>query len=123
MRLEEEFHKPRPPLAGYVYLMRNARGWYKIGHSVNPRRRRGELSSQANPVKIALLIPTRDMVALELALQRGYVHKRTHHEWYRLEKTDIKALVQTHGAIRYNPATFDWKTGQVTIINLQENAR
>lgn len=110
--LPEEFNRPCPPEAGYVYLMRNGRGHYKIGHSVNPRRRRGELSKRDKPVKIILLIPTQDMIALELALQQRYVWKRTRDEWFRLDRLDIQHIVQTWGAVRYNPDTFDWKTAR-----------
>lgn len=109
----EEFHPPRPPQPGYVYLMRNKRGHYKIGHSVNPRRRRNQLSSRDCPVRIALLIPTGDMIALELALQRKYAQRRKGGEWFRLHREDIDDLVKTHGAVRYNPLTFDW-TGRRT---------
>lgn len=109
--LPEEFHKDRPPQSGYVYLMRNKRGHYKIGHSINPRKRRSELSSQKNPVKLLLLIPTHDMIALETDLQRRYQWKRTAGEWYRLDKSDINALKQIPGAVRYDPETFDWKAG------------
>lgn len=112
MMLTEEFNPPRPPERGYVYLMRNGRGHYKIGHSVNPRKRRSQLSSLDNPVRLILLIPTDDMVALELALQRLFVWKRTRDEWFRLDKSDINTIVQRQGAIRYNPATFDWKKNQ-----------
>lgn len=107
--LAEEFHKPRPPAPGYVYLMRNGRGHFKIGHSIHPRKRRSQLSSQRNPVRIILLIPTRDMIALETELQRQFILKRIAGEWYRLDNSDINDLIQTKGAVRYNPATFDWK--------------
>jgi hypothetical protein len=110
MMLDEEFHN-RPDGPGYVYLMQGYRGQYKIGHSINPRKRRAQLSKKDRTVKIVLLIPTSDMIALELDLQRCYQWKRTRGEWYRLERADIQHIVQTWGAVRYNPDTFDWKAG------------
>jgi hypothetical protein len=116
MMLDEEFHKPRPPLAGYVYLMRNARGWYKIGHSINPRKRRAQLSSEGNTIRIVLLILTNDMIALELDLQRRYIWKRQRDEWFKLNRMDLAMIMHHHpAAVRYNPETFDWKTGQAMI--------
>lgn len=110
MMLIEEFHNPRPPEAGYVYLMRNETGYYKIGHSVNPRRRRKQQSREGNTVKIVLIIPTNDMIALELDLQRRYQGKQKSGEWFKLGSLDIDTILrQTPRATRYNPDTFNWK--------------
>ncbi len=102
--LPEECHKDRPPLPGFVYLMRNVRGYYKIGHSMNPRKRRAQLSSAAHPVRLILLIPTHDMIRLELELQHRYTLKRKRHaegEWYCLDRHDINAIMHAYGVRRY----------------------
>lgn len=109
MMLNEDCHPYRPPMPGYVYVMRNGKGHYKIGHSVNPRKRRSQLSRVENPVRIILLIATPDMVALEISLQQRYAAKHVMGEWYRLNRADLNALIKHQGAVRYDPLTFDWK--------------
>jgi len=93
----ETFHPPRPPLPGFVYVMKNAKGHYKIGHANDKkaaRKRRSQISSLANQVSIVLLIPTDDMIALELELQHRYVLLRTRGEWFKLSRQDVHALRQ-----------------------------
>ncbi len=98
----ELFNASLPPQSGYVYVMRDGRGRCKIGHSVNPRKRRGSLSSAQNPVRIILLIPTSDMIALELELQHEHRAYRPYGwgEWFRLCNAQINAIAQRYGVQR-----------------------
>jgi len=92
-------------MAGFVYLMRDHRGRYKIGHSVNPRHRRRQLSSLTRPVSLDYLIETDNMIAIELELHMRFKVKRVSidHEWYRLTKDDVQIIVREYGAQRYVP--------------------
>lgn len=92
----EEMQQPTAPQAGYVYLMRNAHDDYKIGHSVNPEARRQLLSRTQRQkhrfVVLVLTIPTDDMIALELDLQRRFDHLNIEGEWFRLTKEEVTQI-------------------------------
>ena len=91
-------------LSGFVYVMRGKKGRYKIGHSVNPRKRRSSLSSLVYPVEIILLIETHNMIAIELELHMRFKAKRhLQTEWYHLDKADIALIVREYGGERYVP--------------------
>ena len=84
---------------GYVYLMDDAgSGAQKIGQSVDPKRRLGELKSPsgAKP-KIACTIPTYNMKALEDSLHAAYASQNLPNsgagrEWFKLSASQVKAI-------------------------------
>ncbi len=92
--LPEEYKSDAPPLAGYVYLMRNEHDDYKIGHSVDPLKRRQNIAYKTGHkrLSIVLTIPTPDMIGLELMIQRRYQHLSLGGEWYRLSKQEVTEI-------------------------------
>lgn len=99
--LPEELHTHTQFLPGFVYLMKDSKGRFKIGHSSNPRKRRAQLSSLKHPVKLFMLITTSNMIAIELELHYRFKGKRISDEWYRLSKTDIEIIVREYGGAFY----------------------
>lgn len=92
----EELQPATAPQAGYVYLMRDAHDYYKIGHSINPQGRRKFLSYTQKEkhgfVCMVLTIATDDMIGLELELQRRYSHRHIEGEWFRLSKEEVTEI-------------------------------
>lgn len=84
---------------GYVYVMDDAgSGAQKIGMSVDPKRRLGEIKSPsgAKP-KIVCTIPTYNMKALEDSLHTAYATQNLPNtgagrEWFNLSSSQVKAI-------------------------------
>ena len=84
---------------GYVYVMDDAgSGAQKIGLSVDPKRRLGEIKSPsgAKP-KIVCTIPTYNMKALEGSLHATFATQNLPNtgagrEWFNLSSTQVKAI-------------------------------
>ncbi|MYE27659.1 MAG: GIY-YIG nuclease family protein [Chloroflexi bacterium] len=85
--------------SGYVYVFDDAAsGTHKIGRSINPKRRLGEVKgpSGAKP-KIVCTIPTYNMNALESALHTAHASQRLPNtgagtEWFDLKPAQVKAI-------------------------------
>lgn len=76
--------------AGFVYLLRSASGYYKIGRTKNPDNRIMTFSVQLPfEVEFEHLIKTGDMRQLESALQAQFAEKRVRGEWFDLAPEDI----------------------------------
>lgn len=80
----------------YVYLVFcEATGLYKIGTTVNPDGRLAQLQSTSLfPLKIAVLFKCNPFTGrtFESILHYGFESKRTHGEWFKLEKDAIDWL-------------------------------
>lgn len=82
--------KPTPPIAGYVYLVRNSFGHYKIGMSTNPKKRIKNLGVDL-PFEIVTehLIKCTNYREAEYQLHKKYAAKRVNGEWYALSEQDV----------------------------------
>lgn len=84
---------------GYVYLLRNDEGLYKIGRTKDPDDRMATFKlSLPFRVKYEHLIECSDAVAGERALHKRFAAKRLrgpngeHTEWFELTPTDVRAI-------------------------------
>ena len=83
---------PKKLFPGYVYLMRDDSGLFKIGATSNLTKRLEQLKS-ANPSLQLLLFGERlEPMVLERQLHEHFADKRVHGEWFKLEETDIALL-------------------------------
>ncbi len=93
--------KRRPAKAGYVYLMIDNEGHYKIGVSVNPYRRLKQLSTGAAiPPRLVHVIATDDMYRLEGTWHTVYKHCRVRGEWYNLPGPAVDDIT-SYGRVFY----------------------
>lgn len=75
---------------GYVYLVQDADGLYKIGYSANPEARLSSMQS-GNPRQLTLI--SKVLVANRVEAER-LLHSKLHHlhvvrEWYRFDDLKI----------------------------------
>lgn len=82
-------------IAGFVYVMREPDGLYKIGESSDVLQRKGDLECELG-VKLVLVytIPCKDQHIAEAFLHRFFAHKRVKGEWFTLDDQDIAVIVQ-----------------------------
>jgi hypothetical protein len=77
-------------LTGYVYLIKSASGYWKIGRTVNPDDRIKTFSVKLPfEVEYEHLIPCGDHVKAEAELHKRFASKRSNGEWFCLDETDI----------------------------------
>jgi hypothetical protein len=78
--------------AGWVYLALGG-GYHKLGQTMNPKTR---YAGQKYPFQVSIihLIPVSNMDAAERALHAMFGHRRVHGEWYKLDDSDIKRIVE-----------------------------
>lgn len=80
--------------AGYVYMLKHgSRREFKIGRTINPLRREGELGIQL-PEKCQPIhyIQTDDPEGVEAYWHRRFVSKRKEGEWFALTPQDVRAF-------------------------------
>jgi hypothetical protein len=80
---------------GYVYLFHmDETPWYKIGKSIDPKKRLRELQPTRLPTEIKLLhqISTNYMSELEEILHKRFVDKSKRGEWFLLTPSDIQSI-------------------------------
>lgn len=74
---------------GKVYLMKSVDSLYKIGVSVNPKRRIKEIQTgNSNKVELVCEYETEKPYLLEKVLHNRYSHLLEHGEWYILSLQD-----------------------------------
>lgn len=75
---------------GFVYLVRSASGFYKIGRTVDPDDRIASFRlTLPFEVEYEHLIQTDDMRGLEKELHRRFSAKRVRGEWFDLSESDV----------------------------------
>lgn len=99
-------HRSCPIRPGYVYLLKSAHGFYKIGRAESPEHRVGTLGVQL-PFEITPehFIKCEDMVSAEKMLHDMFSELRQRGEWFRLDKVDvayIKAIVTISAKGEFN---------------------
>jgi len=78
---------------GFVYLLRERPGQYKIGHAKSPGRRHFELSA-GTPTELDLIhkIETDDPEGVEKYWHKRFEGQRIRREWFKLSAGDVKAF-------------------------------
>ena len=81
------------PVPGFVYILDSDKGSYKIGRSMDPEGRVGNLGVVlpfiVRPIHI---IASKDYVWLEKTLHKRFARSRTRGEWFNLTSEDIAWL-------------------------------
>jgi len=86
----EDVPKTKP---GYIYLLKSADGYYKIGCSQNVQSRMKAFSTQLpHPPELLHTIPAGDMYRAEEGLHKRYAHCRVRGEWFALAEEDVRAI-------------------------------
>ncbi len=82
-----------PKTAGFVYLLSDGEGYYKIGRTNSIENRMRAFATEWR-VKARLIhvIQTEDMVGLESALHTRFANKRQNGEWFKLTRGDVRAI-------------------------------
>lgn len=79
--------------AGFVYLLRSASGFWKIGKTKNPQNRIETFSVKLPfEVEYEHLIPCADMSSAEIQLHQRFATKRTNGEWFALTDEDVAII-------------------------------
>lgn len=83
-----------PTAPGYVYLLKHgSRREYKIGRTINPLRREGELGIQLpEQLKPVHYIETDDPAGVENYWHARFASKRKLGEWFALSVADVRAF-------------------------------
>ncbi len=84
--------KVRTPSKGYVYLISDGNGCYKIGKTKQPSERLKTLRIGSPRLEYVALIPTNDMTALETSLHEIYRGARAVGEWFDLTPDDVMQI-------------------------------
>lgn len=78
---------------GYVYLLKNMEGTYKIGKAKNPEDRLKTFTVKLPfRVEYTCIIPSHDMAELERDLHDLFKHKRVNGEWFNLDPDDVEFI-------------------------------
>lgn len=83
---------PKRVFPGYVYLMKDASGSYKIGATANLDKRLEQLKSANPTIELVKFAESRDPMALERQLHAYFREKRGHGEWFGLDECDISEI-------------------------------
>ena len=95
--MSQQLPHPRVRRRGYVYLVWSDKGLYKIGRTINLKRRMAQLSSDHAPEKLTLLyaVETQDQFETETYLLDKFQEKQVYGEWFDLDPQDIHAIITT----------------------------
>lgn len=86
--------------AGYVYILKSDKGFYKIGRTSNPDNRLRTFNVRLPMhVNYEVLIKTSDMNGLEAHFHKQFQHKHESGEWFRLVHNDLRWLKHFPGAL------------------------
>lgn len=96
---------PVQPTDGFVYVM-ECGGLYKIGWSVNPRKRVLTLQI-GSPLPIKLVGVIEGSLTNEAEWHHAYRDKRVHGEWFALTEEDVSHILCDSFGIDQLPGEFD----------------
>ena len=107
VELSRSFADPQPPpqhapagaVPGFVYLLHGLNtGWYKIGLSVNARRRTKQIGARS-PFEIELVhkLAVDDMHRVEAHFHALFAAQRVNGEWFTLSPDDVAAFAAWEG--------------------------
>jgi hypothetical protein len=90
---------------GYVYVIGNGRGFYKIGQTNGPVHKRLSMLQIGSPDDLAIthVEPHANPAELERELHRQFSSKRKRGEWFELDQNDIATIAKG----RPNATTWD----------------
>jgi hypothetical protein len=78
---------------GYIYVLKGGDGYYKIGRARDPEDRARMLGILMPwPVELLMAIPAENYRWSERRLHEWFAEKRTHGEWFKLDRSDIEML-------------------------------
>jgi len=81
------------PLAGFVYLLADGEGYYKIGRTNSIDNRMRAFTTQWRvKAKLIHVMQTDDMCKLESILHEQFAGKRQNGEWFKLTKADVERI-------------------------------
>jgi len=89
----ENFKKD--PIKGFVYIIQNKEGYYKIGSTINPKERIRSIETQqgCKVEIISISEPRFDYIKKEIEIHKRFNHKRQLGEYFDLNDRDIKNAV------------------------------
>lgn len=80
---------------GFVYVLHQiGSDNYKIGHSIDPKKRLRRIIKLPFKVEFFIIIESDDMVALENELHDHFYQKRVNGEWFKLDDADLEYIRQ-----------------------------
>lgn len=86
--------------AGYIYLMRDGKGYIKIGESAVPSARAQYITYSCRPVELIWALKCDDCIKSERALHARFWRQRRPGEWFILQTEDIDWIMgQTEATI------------------------
>lgn len=76
----------------FIYIMKDENtGYYKIGRSVNPKKR--ERTLQSEKPTITLIFSARGLVEEEITLHNRYKDTRIRGEWFSLQDYEVQDII------------------------------
>lgn len=81
--------EPKKNFPGYVYLMKDASGLYKIGATAHLEKRIEQIKSTNPTIQLVRFAESEDPMSLERRLHHHFSEKRDHGEWFRLDESDV----------------------------------
>ncbi|MGF2618471.1 GIY-YIG nuclease family protein [Rossellomorea vietnamensis] len=85
--------KRKEPKPGFIYVIQEEGGFFKIGKSVNPVTRLKTLqTSHPRPLQLVHVIEVEDMKSIESKLHDLFESKRLSGEWFELTEEDVEFL-------------------------------
>lgn len=78
---------------GVVYILKNEKGYYKIGYTTRPIKERITTFKISNPdIELVKVIQAENARLKEKQLHEQFSHKRITGEWFNLNKNELKKL-------------------------------
>lgn len=91
-------HRRRDDRSGWIYVLDNGMGHYKIGRTFHFGKRMKQLHIHLPfPVTVAYCFHDEDCVETEKALHEILAHRRLNGEWFALELDDFKEIYEMAG--------------------------
>lgn len=86
--------EPAERLRGYVYVIRNIVGLFKIGHTNNMKKRMQDHRHQYfdQPLEVVIVRQADNRYKAETKLHRLFASQRVHREWFDLTPADLDTI-------------------------------